>query len=137
MCFSRCSNWLGRLPTRVARPRPPIRCPIEAVDRGWSNDEIVLGELMGHMKERDRSPISLVLQRAKLDVMRLSAFITLLSSVAVANARPALLDIPGLLQNLGVVQNDRPGVYIKGDPSKGDVRSPCPAVNVLANHGYL
>jgi len=27
--------------------------------------------------------------------------------------------------------------YVKGDTTKGDSRSPCPALNVLANHGYL
>lgn len=69
--------------------------------------------------------------------MRCAQLILVLLSVAVANARPGLLDSLGILQNLGLVQNDQPGKYIKGDPSKGDVRSPCPAVNVLANHGYL
>jgi hypothetical protein len=63
--------------------------------------------------------------------MRCFQLVALLPSIAAASAWP------GILQDLGVVYDDQPGQYIKGDPSKGDVRSPCPAVNVLANYGYL
>lgn len=69
--------------------------------------------------------------------MRCLQFTVLLLSSALANARPGLLDNLKLLENLGLVHNDQSGQYIKDDPSKGDVRSPCPAVNVLANYGYL
>jgi hypothetical protein len=71
------------------------------------------------------------------NVMRFLQFAALLLSSALVGARPGLLDNLGILQNLGLVQDSQPGQYIKGDPSKGDVRSPCPGVNVLANHGYL
>jgi hypothetical protein len=67
--------------------------------------------------------------------MRSFQFGGLFLTSALVSARADLLG--GVLQNLGVVQNDQPGQYIKGDPSKGDVRSPCPALNVLANHGYM
>jgi hypothetical protein len=69
--------------------------------------------------------------------MHCSWWVPLLLPIAFASARPGILDGLGILQNLGVVLNDQPGKYIKGDPAKGDVRSPCPALNVLANHGYL
>jgi hypothetical protein len=83
------------------------------------------------MKERERSLIELVLLKSKVDVMRCFHLIAFLLSAALASA------LPGILDNLGVILNDRPGQYIRGDPSKGDVRSPCPALNVLANLGYL
>jgi hypothetical protein len=69
--------------------------------------------------------------------MHLFQSISPLLFAALVNAHPGLIHIRGLLQNLGLAQDDQPGQYIKADPSKGDVRSPCPAVNVLANHGYM
>jgi hypothetical protein len=46
-----------------------------------------------------------------------------------------LLALPAVLAFPSQLQNQQP--YIKGDPAKGDVRSPCPALNALANHGYI
>jgi hypothetical protein len=77
------------------------------------------------------------LSEAKLDVMHCSQIVSLFLCSALASARPGILDNLGILQNLGITLGDQPGKYIKGDASKGDVRSPCPAVNVLANLGYL
>jgi hypothetical protein len=48
---------------------------------------------------------------------------------ALAAAAPQLLPVGGAL--------DTSHAYIKSDTSKGDVRSPCPALNVLSNYGYL
>jgi hypothetical protein len=50
-------------------------------------------------------------------------------AVAFAAPSPQLLPVGGAL--------DAAHNFVKGDTSKGDVRSPCPALNALSNYGYL
>ncbi|KAK4619542.1 Putative sterigmatocystin biosynthesis peroxidase [Fulvia fulva] len=58
------------------------------------------------------------------------------TAVLFASVNGQLLDIPGLLQNATMNLND-PRFTQWQAPGEGDVRSPCPGLNSLANHGFL
>lgn len=47
------------------------------------------------------------------------------------------LDIPGLLASLAPAPADDPRFTNWTAPGPGDVRSPCPGLNALANHGFI
>ncbi|KAK4570054.1 hypothetical protein LTR86_003024 [Recurvomyces mirabilis] len=47
------------------------------------------------------------------------------------------LDIPGLLSSLGPAPANDPRFTNFQAPGAGDVRSPCPGLNTLANHGFI
>lgn len=47
------------------------------------------------------------------------------------------LDIPALLDGLGPAPISDPRFHNWSPPGDGDVRSPCPGLNTLANHGFI
>ena len=49
----------------------------------------------------------------------------------------AQLDIPALLASLGPAPANDPRFTTWTKPGPGDVRSPCPGLNSLANHGFI
>jgi len=57
--------------------------------------------------------------------------------VSVASAQLLGLDITGLLASLGPAPADDPRFTNWTAPGPGDVRSPCPGLNSLANHGFI
>ncbi|KAF2764722.1 Cloroperoxidase [Teratosphaeria nubilosa] len=59
-------------------------------------------------------------------------FAALASSTAAAQ-----LDIAALLASLGPAPADDPRFTNYTPPGAGDVRSPCPGLNTLANHGFI
>ncbi|QIW98292.1 hypothetical protein AMS68_003810 [Peltaster fructicola] len=56
---------------------------------------------------------------------------------ALVSSATALLDIGGLLSSLGPAPDDDPRFTNWVPPGHGDVRSPCPGLNTLANHGFI
>ena len=63
---------------------------------------------------------------------------TILATSALALAANAqTLDIPALLSNLGPAPASDPRFKDFRAPSASDVRSPCPGLNSLANHGFI
>lgn len=66
-----------------------------------------------------------------------TTFTTLTIFVAAANSQLLGLDIGQLLTGLGPAPDSDPRWLDWQAPGEGDVRSPCPGLNSLANHGFL
>lgn len=64
-------------------------------------------------------------------------YYTLVSGLGLVAAASAQLNIPGLLSSLGPASPDDPRFTDFHPPGTGDVRSPCPGLNALANHGFI
>ncbi|KAK4493832.1 hypothetical protein PRZ48_015017 [Zasmidium cellare] len=65
------------------------------------------------------------------------ARITAVGSLLVASASAQLLNIPALLGSLGPAPEGDPRFTTWTAPGPNDVRSPCPGLNTLANHGFI
>ncbi|EMC98499.1 hypothetical protein BAUCODRAFT_428193 [Baudoinia panamericana UAMH 10762] len=63
--------------------------------------------------------------------------LTTLAYALLANAVNGQLDIGSLLSGLGPAPADDPRWTDFHPPGTGDVRSPCPGLNALANHGFI
>ncbi|KAH9828197.1 putative sterigmatocystin biosynthesis peroxidase stcC [Teratosphaeria destructans] len=62
---------------------------------------------------------------------------TSLTVAALASTAAAQLEIAALLASLGPAPADDPRFTNYTPPGAGDVRSPCPGLNTLANHGFI